>query len=394
MIRRKKLLFSAMAFVLVMAVVEGAAGLVVGYLREKGVVYGPAPVAAADYAEYLARRDPHTGWPAPSFYGVTHAGERRYDDAGARPDPRFPSADGACVSTCGDSFTFGYGVADEAAWGSLLSQRLGCRVANFGVGGFGTDQVLIRFEHNDRDLAPIVILGHLSENILRNVNQLRNLLASGTRFGLKPRFVATADGGLELIPIPSPTLGERRAIVDRPEDALPHEFFVPGGHAGVLRAGFPNVLVVALTVGNHHVRTQLSGVPRWFDFYDEGHPSGGLETTARIMERFTAVARARGREPMLQIIPSGLDFTHHRDRGEWPYAPLVARLEAAGVDLVDHGERLLARLGDRDPCEIYLSCDNHLNAEGNAMLAAEVEAAPRERDLWPPGEVDGDPAPP
>ena len=35
----------------------------------------------------------------------------------------------------------------------------------------------------------VVFLNHLSENIIRNVNQFRNLIYPGHEFALKPRFV-------------------------------------------------------------------------------------------------------------------------------------------------------------------------------------------------------------
>jgi len=63
----------------------------------------------------------------------------------------------------GDSFTEGSGVDPEHAWSNVLSQLLHCRVANFGVSGYGTDQAYMRFLNNQRDPARVVVLGFLSE---------------------------------------------------------------------------------------------------------------------------------------------------------------------------------------------------------------------------------------
>ena len=37
---------------------------------------------------------------------------------------------------------------DKEAWSNQLSRLVGCRVANYGVSGYGSDQATIRFEQN------------------------------------------------------------------------------------------------------------------------------------------------------------------------------------------------------------------------------------------------------
>ena len=80
-----------------------------------------------------------------------------------------------CIDMFGDSFTFSAEVTSEFAWPKQLSKIIGCKVNNFGVGGYGSDQATLR-----HDLTPafskVTVLNHLSENIMRNVNQLRNLI--------------------------------------------------------------------------------------------------------------------------------------------------------------------------------------------------------------------------
>jgi hypothetical protein len=82
----------------------------------------------------------------------------------------------------GDSFVFGSAVDDEHSWGNQIAKRLSCRVQNFGVPGYGTDQAYLRFLHNDADQAPQVILNILFENVARNVNQNRGAAQTSGRF--------------------------------------------------------------------------------------------------------------------------------------------------------------------------------------------------------------------
>jgi len=375
----KSLAYHALLLIGVMGVLEigsyGAGRL----LAIKGVLYIPQQVD--DYPRYEKERNPVTGWPK-----VRVDLDPQRDATGARPTPALPGARHACMSLYGDSFTFGGGVDDEHAWSNVLSRRLGCRVANYGVGGFGTDQALLRFLHNDADRAAVVFLGHQAENILRNVNQLRDLLYPGTPFGLKPRFVPDEDGGLELVPLPRPTEAEFRRLVAQPGGHLSHEFFLPGGAAHVGHLRFPYTLSVLGTFRHFHVVAELKGEPWHASFYEPDHPSRGLEVTARIMERFHDAATRQGRVPVLAVIPTGMDLTYHRDHGRWSYAPLLERLSREGLEVLNIGPGMLERSGDGDPCELLFSkqgCSGHPDERGYALIAEIVHEHLERRGLVP-----------
>ena len=288
------------------------------------------------------------------------------------------------MSLYGDSFTFGHGVDDDEAWSDALSRRLGCRVANYGVGGYGSDQALLRFEQNTDDEAPVVVLAHLSENIMRNVNRMRGTLYPGSEFGLKPRFLPDDQGGLMLLPLPAPSAAEFEEMVAGPEAALPHDFFVPGGASGKTRLGFPYTLSLLAVPQHFHVRAILARVPWYAEFYADDHASEALEVTARVLERFVAVARERGKKPVAAVLPTGLDLIRFRETGEWVYAPLLRRLEARGTDVVDFGPPLEAASDASDPCSLFLRCDGHLNAAGNRALADAVAGVLAARGLAQP----------
>src|SRR6185312_6104743 len=112
--------------------------------------------------------DAKLGWIAPKLFRETN---------GARISPDNPSSP-ACLSLYGDSFVFGVEVSNTAAWGNQLAKKLNCKVLNFGVGAYGTDQAYLRFMANSNDPSGVVVLGILSENIVRNVNQNRAFLYS------------------------------------------------------------------------------------------------------------------------------------------------------------------------------------------------------------------------
>lgn len=379
---RKKVFFSLVVALMIAALSETTAFVAASLLRTKAVFYDPPDCSKADY--YFARRDPELGWPSPM-----EIGGKNYDASGSRPIPSFPEPGHACVSIYGDSFTYGAGVSHEAAWSNRLSELLGCRVSNYGVGGYGSDQAEIRFERNVADEAPVTILGHLSENVLRNVSRYRRLMAAGDEYGLKPRFDLDPERGLIEIPIAGRDAEEVRESVLDPEARLAHDYFVPGGPSGVARLRFPYTLSVLRALRHYHVRAELAGQPAYTEFYRSDHPSHGLEITARIVERFAARARERDKLPMVMVIPTGLDLLEFQRSGTWIYEPLLSRTRELGVDVVNIGSLMMETIGSADPCALYIRCNNHFNEAGNRLLAEEVLVAIDQRRIRQIAASDG-----
>lgn len=84
-----------------------------------------------------------------------------------------------CIYIFGDSFAHADEVSHEAAWSNVLEQKLGCSVANFGVGGYGSDQAYLRLSELlpsravDTQSSPKIVLFGIYQEMLR-----RNMAAS------------------------------------------------------------------------------------------------------------------------------------------------------------------------------------------------------------------------
>jgi len=364
--RRRFLVYVSLIVLGTLTSFEGLAFLAGVVLRARGVFYAAQPLAG--FERYREMRDPVLGWPAPASFG-----HGELDPSGSRVVPAFPEPGHACVSLYGDSFTFGDGVSSEDAWGNVLSRRLGCRVANYGTPGYGTDQAVLRFERNTGDEAPVVVLTHLTENIARNLSQLRGLMYAGTPWGLKPRFVLDRDDGLRLVPLGDLDRDAFAALVAKPERYLEYDPFAPGRAAGVSRLSFPYTASLVRALNHVHVRAALARRPWYAEFYDPQDPGQGVEVTARIIARMHRDAAARGKVALSLVLPTGIDLTYHRATGRWVHDPLMQRLAELGVPTLDLAPVLVERLGNRNPCEIFVVCDGHLDDEGNALLAEIVE---------------------
>lgn len=378
--RARDLVFSILlaAFVL-----EATAFLAVHALRRTPATflfYHPPNLTIPEYERYLAARDPELGWPAPGDLGGT-----KYDASGSRPVPAFPEPGRECVSLYGDSFTYSPEVSDADTWGSVLARELGCRVANFGVKAYGTDQALMRFERNATDHAPVVILGFFVRDVLRNVSQYLQLDFTNLPTSFKPRFVGDGDD-LRTIALPHVAAADLQAFRDDPARFLTDETFLPDTRFGPARIAFPYSRVLVRLATSERVRARIAGRPNWADFLTPGHPAGGLEVTVRIMERFIAGCRARGAHGLVVVFPAESSFDYAAKTGVDPTGHLTAALAQAGIDYLDLAPGLARHLGTRPYGKLLASPGGHHNAEGDRVVARLVHAHLAGRGLLPRGD--------
>jgi hypothetical protein len=364
----RRILMYAVMLAIVFVCIEILSFVAITLIKPFGVFYDPSMVTQ-NYYEYLEKRDINLGWePLTSPSAPIKATAEHTAVDGARHDPVFPMDARPCLSLFGDSFTWSSGVADRDAWGSILAAKLKCRVANYGVGGYGTDQSFLRF----RSLPPsgaVVLLNHLSENILRNVNQYRNLLYPGHEFTFKPRFV-DRNGSVELIPTPEIAASDIKRFQKHPALYLAEEYFLPAGPSGVQAFEFPYSLAILKAIlANYHIRAKLSGIPRHADFYRPEHPSHALDVTYGILRSFALEAAARGQIPIVTLIPTCGDLKYFNTTGVFPYDRLAKMIAAQSIHYIDFGEQIAKRIKGSQPERLYHVCSGHLNQAGNRILA-------------------------
>jgi hypothetical protein len=364
----RQILMYAVMLAIVFICIEIVSFVAITLIKPSGVFYDPSMVTQ-NYDEYLEKRDINLGWgPSPPPNGPIEAEPENTAADGTRHDPVFPIDARPCLSLFGDSFTWSEEVADKDAWGSILAAKLKCRVANFGVGGYGTDQAFLRF----RSLPPkggVVFLNHLSENILRNVNQYRNLLYPGHEFAFKPRFV-DRHGGVELLPIPEVAAPDIQRFLKDPALYLANEYFLPGGPSGVQAIEFPYSLVMLKAIlRNYHIHAKLTGIPRHANFYRPEHPSQGLDVTYGILRSFAWEAAARGQIPIVTLVPTCGDLKYFNTTGVFPYDRLAKMIAAQSIRYIDFGELLAKGIKGSPPESLYRVCSGHFNKVGYRLLA-------------------------
>jgi hypothetical protein len=168
------------------------------------------------------------------------------DRTGAKANPDFPDIGHACISVYGDSFVWGVEVPLADGWVEQLARQLGCRVANYGVSGYGTDQAYIRFIRKIADEAPLVLHGIYTEEVMRNVNQYRGFIGYGLSPQLlKGRFILDHAGRLEWIHRPQVDADSFVTLHREPTKVVPHDYLLPDTRNGPVTLSFPYTLTLA-----------------------------------------------------------------------------------------------------------------------------------------------------
>jgi hypothetical protein len=372
----------AVLVLLLAALAEAASALVIWRIKNSTahfLVWNPDLAQLPQiWGESAGQWDSEIGWPS-----TQEATMPPRDRSGAKSNPDFPEPANACASAYGDSFVWGDDIPLNEGWIEQLSRLLGCRVANYGVSGYGTDQAFLRFRRMRSDEASVAILGIFPENVMRNVNQYRAFIGFPPHpRWLKGRFVLDREHALRWIERPNIDLAGFEALHRNPARIVPDDYLLPDTRDGPMSAQFPYILNVLRLAMVPRLRTRFTGRPSWGDFYERDHPSGATPVTAAIAEAFAREARERGKHPFVVMLPGASSFRARERFGAFEYAPLIEAMTERRIEVFDTGPALLAALGARSICELYAvpaDCAGHYGAAGGALVAKVVAEELRRR---------------
>jgi hypothetical protein len=315
--------------------------------------------------------DPLLGW-APRPNARSQNGLYRYNSQSLRAEGAYapvPVEGTIRIALFGDSFIHGDEVPFEHTVGYLLEQRLRAagdtvEVLNFGVGGYGTDQALLRWRALGKTFAPhIVIQGLFIEDVQRNVNLVRPIYGPGTSLAFsKPRFVLDADR-LVLVnvpPVPPERLRDLMADFQSWELARYEYFFPPDpyGHPWWLKSK-------AFALVDAMLRKRGAAMSS-YAIADEP-----ARVTLRIIEQFKTEAEAEGSVFLAVHLPDRREVEHSARARESLYAELLARMRER-AHVIDP-EALLAAYARRSSVQ-KLFVTAHYSAAGNELVAEALAA--------------------
>ncbi len=285
-----------------------------------------------------------------------------YDQDRLRVHGAAPARD-AVVLVAGDSYTHGDEVADSENFPASLEHILHVPVANFGVGGYGPEQALLKLEGLiDRfPRARVVVLAIMYDDVRRMVNAYRPVLygETGITFGLKPYVLDGEFHGL---------------IGDDPFHDFPS--MLAAANAGFdtdfwrrARARFPYsaAVVEALLLPSFylpvldHFGRRLIGRPDYEAIYRLPSVRGSLRA---VYDRFARMAQSRNLHAVIAFIPAD-----GRDQTSGLVAIAAAtELERAHVTFTNVGR-------DFEWSQFLRGRGCHPSPGGYRMIAADVARA-------------------
>lgn len=350
-VTKRRALFSGLGILLVWIAIEGESYLFARFSIANKNSYGFYQPDIFDIPEQQLAAENSAGvlgWP-------------RTDVPRAQSPERSPT----CGSAFGDSMTRGDEVQDNEAWVHLLSERLGCNVSNFGVGGYGLDQATLRYEQIN-PAGNFVLLGLFVE-MLR-----RDLAASWTFYQgpgsdnlphyslTKPMFVMVEDG-IRLIPRPSAPV-TRAAIEQHHErDYYLNMLWTP--------LSFPYSYSAGRAIFRRlHDKTNLIDAPS-NSYWNESHSSQAATLAARILARTLDDVRQRKQRMVVVMIPQ----VEETVTSEPAYSKFMQALSRREPDLciIDTHPALTAA-ASKVGMPTLRAPQGHYTATGSAILAETV----------------------
>ncbi|MCL5125662.1 MAG: SGNH/GDSL hydrolase family protein [Deltaproteobacteria bacterium] len=278
------------------------------------------------------------------------------------------------IATYGDSFTYCENVRDECTWQTFLARKLNQNVLNFGVGGYGTDQAVLKYELQNQIKTKIVMLCILPENINRVVNIYRPFYTYNDPLRLtKPIFIKK-NNQLKLVPNPLKRLADIKKLDEKTflEDLAKYDYWYQLDQklpelsfpwtASLLRWRKPVFQQIYISLP-WSLRAQSSLHYPW-NLFDEDYPFSVMQ---HVVDLFVANAHKRGATPLIVIMPHKDFIQESMDYGFSRVARLTDYLSKAKYPFID----VVQIMADMNLSRSKLGklYHDHATTEGNQVLA-------------------------
>lgn len=342
----------------------------------------------------LLQLDSELGWRYRSGY---HDSRNQMNSQGlrsAREYSSIPGSDVIRVAAFGDSFVYCNEVANADSWPTLIQAMFPhMEVLNYGVGGYGTDQALLRYVAEGSLLSPdVVIIGFAPVNLRRVVNVYRRFISNRELPVVKPRFMLDADGELVLLrsPLRGPSDYERYlsspgSIIELGRNDQWYESALYENPLYDRSATVRVFVTLGLRIYNRYFDSD-----RLFDGKVFNRSSTAFKIQTALLERFSHMVDASGATPIVVIFPDRDAIADARRGKPKVYDPLVEHLRQKGIRHVDLTEAFVIGESKFDIGEWFMP-GGHYSPLGNrrvaSILGRYIEGVARTKGRTSPGPV-------
>jgi|GEM_PF-3647410 len=273
----------------------------------------------------------------------------------------------------GDSFVKGDGVGPEETWQAHFEKLTGNAILNLGVGGYGLDQAVLKFEKYAPNYPTRIALLGLYPHMYRRMLSYHSFYyfpnREGFVFAFKPIFVNRAQR-FELIPPPCvdaaclvEVLSNKNSDVW--QDVARYDYWYHLNQEKPV-PGFPNTIkYVQVLQQIRRTQREYRGAENYF-FVN----ATAFDLAEYLIQRFVNEARAMGMTPVcvmlyspddLRVIKSGIRLDDK----------LLNFLASKGIPHLDTSQYILNQYSRDDRFESLSvsGTDRHMNSQGNRLIA-------------------------
>lgn len=341
--------------------------------------------------------DPQLGWvrkPNTVGFEKSRRGDITFhiDEYGSRANPE--NGGDPYIAAFGDSYVFCRQVEDHQTWEVQLSKKTGYNVLNFGVGNYGADQALLRYQQTKLPkTVRVAILGFVPETLCRVHSQWKHYLEFGNTFAFKPKYHLKSDGELLLLENPMKNPDD----FERLEEIIPKvvewdrfylrkfkslQFRFPytvsflrhpirhGSLLGslILRSLFQMTGITTSKIRNLPFRLVMKyNIRESHRLYCESEFTSLL---LNILIKFRDEAKKRGHYPLVLVMPQLLDLelNEKRDNTYKSFFRDVAEKDLSVIDMTPIFKK-------RKNSELYIDDQygGHLSEKGNQIVSESIE---------------------
>ena len=268
----------------------------------------------------------------------------------------------------GDSFVHGDEVGLDDTWQAHFERLTGEAILNLGVGGYGLDQAVLKFEKYARHSPTrIAILGLYNQAFRRALSyHAYYYFGPNFTFTFKPIFVKR-DGQFEVIRPPCTDAACFMEVLSNPNHEvwqwLAHYDYWYQINKEKPVPGFPHTIKY-MRVLPKILRARLGqpGAENYFVNADS------LAVVEYLIERFVYDSRDIGMTPVCVVLYSPADLQVIKD-GIRLDDEILKFLAARGILYVDTAQYILAHYRHDDRFQALSAPQGHLNGRGNLMVA-------------------------
>lgn len=337
--------------------------------------------------------DPHLGWVRkPNSSGIEHGqkGEINFqiDSTGSRCNKHEKLT--PLIASFGDSYVFCRQVENDETWQAQLSSQEQFGVLNYGVGNYGADQALLRYERITLpNTVQVVVMGFVPETICRIQSYWKHYLEFGNTFAFKPRFVLAPDGQLSLLENQIKNEEDFTSLENKLSNIQATDrFYITKFRS--LQFRFPYIFslmrnpvrqLMLINLIAFRALLRLTGVSKsWSenlpftlvmrenirDAHELYNDNESTELLRAILVRFKEVAISRGHIPLVLVIPQLLDLKLASNINYQNFFMKINML----LPIIDFTNKFANRKIDK----LYINDQfgGHLSVDGNLLVAEEI----------------------